>query len=119
VDSRLQPSKSPTFNSPILILFVNQREIPKFPQNILRHLATLFSVRLRVHPFSKNSSKNPIPQKLSKPPELTTILANFRGPIIKGQRPDLILSVTRFNVTHILISSLIQNTFSHKFLKLF
>jgi hypothetical protein len=56
---------------------------------------TLFSVILRVFPFSKLSPKNPIPKKVPNPIHLTAIPALSRRPIIKGRRADLIFFVTR------------------------
>jgi hypothetical protein len=44
--------------------------------------------------------------------QLTAIPALFRGPLLKGPSADLILTATRFIVTHFLISFFIQNPFS-------
>jgi hypothetical protein len=55
-------SKASILNSPKSILFAKQRKNAKFLQYIFPHLVTLFSVCLRVFPFSKNSSKKFQPQ---------------------------------------------------------
>jgi hypothetical protein len=119
VDHRPKLQKTPNLNSPKQILFTNQRKTPNFPQDKKRQLVTLFSVYLRVLPFSEPLFSKTQILKVPKPAPIPLFLANSHRPIIKGPPPDLILYITRFNVTHILIPSLIQNPFSHKFLKLF
>jgi hypothetical protein len=60
VDPRPNPKKTQNQIPPIPILFTIQRENQKFPQKQELHLATLFPVDLRDHPFSEFSPKNPI-----------------------------------------------------------
>jgi hypothetical protein len=91
----LKPSKNPQFKFSQIILFVNQRKIPKFPQKKKPQLVTLFLVYLREYPFSEISSKKAKHSNLSNFPPVDQKLANSRSPIIKGPRSDLILSVTR------------------------
>jgi hypothetical protein len=79
---------------------------------------TQFLVCLRVLPFSELVPKNSSTSKLSKPRPFDPVLSLFSPSLLKGLRPDLILSVTRFNETHLLIYFFIHNPFSHKFLKL-
>jgi hypothetical protein len=119
VAPRPKTPKTPNLNSPSLILFAIQRKKAKFLQNSFVHLVTLFSVYLRVLPFSEVPPQKPNPQKTSQIRPKPRISAHSRRPIIKGLRPDLIFYRDPFIVTHILISSLIQNPFSHKFLKPF
>jgi hypothetical protein len=57
VEPRAKVQKTSNPNSPQNILFVNQREIVKFPQNKELQLVTLFLVCLRLHPFSELSPK--------------------------------------------------------------
>jgi preprotein translocase subunit SecG len=78
-------------DSPKPNLFVNQRETPKFLQNIFLQLATLFLVCLRVFPFSKNSPKKSNHSKVPKPHPVDPFFSPSRRPIIKGRRADLIL----------------------------
>jgi hypothetical protein len=61
VEPRTKPQKSPTSNSPIKFLFVNQREPFKFPHYKVFHLVTLFSVCLRLLPFFELSPKKTNP----------------------------------------------------------
>jgi hypothetical protein len=96
VDSRPKPKKPSNPSSPKTFLFVNQRKSLKFPQNKKIHLVTLFSVHLRVFPFSDQPLKTSNPQKLSESRSIDPVLAISRRPIIKGLRPDLILSATRY-----------------------
>jgi hypothetical protein len=117
VGIRPNPKKTPIPNSPKKILFVKQRENLKFLQNIKVQLVTLISVYLRMLPFSDRPPKSPINQKIPKPQPNDPNLSSFHSPIIKGRPADLILYVTRFNITHILIYFFIQKSFSHKFLK--
>jgi hypothetical protein len=91
VDPPANPQKSPNLNPPTRILFVNQREPLKFPQNKKLQLVTLFSVSLRVLPFSELAPKIQSTQKTSNSYPIDLILANSRRPIIKGLRTDLIL----------------------------
>jgi hypothetical protein len=117
VDLRVKPQKSLNSNSPKRILFVKQREFPKFPQNKTLQLVTQFSVCLRVLPFSELSPKIQLTKNLFKTQSNPQNSAIFRSPIIKGLPADLILTATRFNITHLLIYFFIQKSFSHKFLK--
>jgi hypothetical protein len=117
VDPRVKSQNRPKSKPPILILFGNQRKIPKFPQNIFLQLVTLFSVYLRVLPFSEVQPKTRKPKNLSNFRSIPSNLAHSRRPIIKGLRPDLIFYRYPLNVTHILIYFFIQYSFSHKFLK--
>jgi hypothetical protein len=117
-DSRPKPKKSLNPNSPKPILFVNQRRTPKFPQNIKPHLVTLFSVVLREHPFSEPGLQK---IQLSNLPNSHAIDHNFSHlspSYIKGTTDCLILTATRFNVTHIPIFFFTQDPFSRKLLKL-
>jgi hypothetical protein len=57
VEPRVKNSKITKPNSSNQFLFAKQRESLRFPQKQEPHLATLFPVRLREHPFSE------IPQK--------------------------------------------------------
>jgi hypothetical protein len=95
VDTRPNPQKTPTSNSPNKILFAKQRENPNFLQNIFLQLATLFSVCLRVFPFWKDSPKKYNPKIPIQSRSIDLISAISRRPIIKGLPTDLILSVTR------------------------
>jgi hypothetical protein len=117
-EHRPKTQKPPTLNSPNQILFAIQHKIVKFLQYKELHLVTQFSVCLRVFPFSEPPPKKSDQKTQSNPVQLTQIPPIPHGPIIKGLRADLILYVTRFNVTHILIHFFIQDPFSHKFLKL-
>jgi hypothetical protein len=111
VDSRLKPKKRSNPSSSKIILFAIQRKNPKFPQYIKVHLVTQFSVHLRVFPFSDQPQKIPISQNLSRFRPNDLISAQSHRPIIKGLRADLILSATRFNITHFLIYFFIQKSF--------
>jgi hypothetical protein len=111
VDSRPKHQKSSNLNSPQKILFVKQRKSLKFLQNKKVQLATQFSVRLRVLPFSDQPPKFPISQKLSRFPSIDQFPSPSRRPIIKGLRTDLIFFVTRFNITHFPIYFFIQDSF--------
>jgi hypothetical protein len=62
VELRPEPQKNPNLNSPKNILFVIQRKTAEFPQDKNLHLATLFSVCLRVFPFWKDSPKKSQPK---------------------------------------------------------
>jgi hypothetical protein len=95
VDPRSNPSITPISNSPKIFLFVIQRKSLKFPQIKFLHLVTLFPVCLRVLPFSELLLKKFQTLKLPKFHPIPHFLALSRRPIIKGLRPDLILSVTR------------------------
>jgi hypothetical protein len=75
-----KPKKSPFLDSPKKIPFVNQRENLKFLQNIKVQLVTLFSVYLRVLPFSDQPQKSPIPQNLSRLPSIDPFLSLSRSP---------------------------------------
>jgi hypothetical protein len=66
VDPRPKTKKRVNWNSSNPILFVNQRDFPEFPQNIKPHLVTLFSVYLRVLPFSEIPPKPKSPQIIQK-----------------------------------------------------
>jgi hypothetical protein len=68
VDLRPKPQKTSNSNSPNIILFVNQREIAKFPQYKKLQLVTLFLVCLRLHPFFELSPKNSNLSKVFKFP---------------------------------------------------
>jgi hypothetical protein len=57
---------------------------------------TLFSVDLRVYPFSELVPKNQKPKNLLNSHSIPYFLALSRRPIIKGLRADLILSATRY-----------------------
>jgi hypothetical protein len=59
-------------------------------------LVTLFSVSLRVFPFSEVQPKTRKPKNLPKTHSIPQFSAHSRRPIIKGLRPDLILFVTRY-----------------------
>jgi hypothetical protein len=59
--------KNANFKFPQTNLFVNQRDFPKFPQNIILHLVTLFSVSLRVYPFSELAPQKSGQKTLSIP----------------------------------------------------
>jgi hypothetical protein len=118
VDPRLKLKKTSNPNSSKKILFAKQRETLKFPQNRKVQLVTLFSVHLRVFPFSDQPQKIQFPKKFPSFLQLTHNSAHLVVPFIKGLRTDLILFVTRSNITHLLISFFIQDPFSHKFLKL-
>jgi hypothetical protein len=95
VELRPEPQKNPNLNSPKEILFVIQRKTAEFPQDKNLHLATQFSVCLRVLPFWKDSPKNPNLKIQSISGQTTINLALSRRPIIKGLPTDLILLVTR------------------------
>jgi hypothetical protein len=83
VEPRPKPQKTLNINSPKYILFVKQRKNPKFLQNIKPHLVTLFSVRLRVLPFSDHLPKTQNSQNCSNYPQSTAILAHSRRPILR------------------------------------
>jgi hypothetical protein len=117
VEPRVKPKKTPKSDSPNSILFVNQRRILKFPQNTNVQLVTLFPVDLRVLPFSEFPLKKSKPQNLFNSYPFDPNLSLFSRSLIRGPPTDLILFVTRFNITHILIYFFIQYSFSHKFLK--
>jgi hypothetical protein len=72
-----KPKKSPNLNSPNPILFAIQRKTAEFPQNKKRHLATLFSVRLRVLPFSEFPPLKFQSQKLSNSQPFDLIFSPF------------------------------------------
>jgi hypothetical protein len=86
VDPRVKPQKIPILNSPVSILFVNQRETTKFLQNFFLHLVTLFSVRLRVLPFSEVTPQNQITKNLFKVPQLTINSAISHRPLIRDRK---------------------------------
>jgi hypothetical protein len=114
-----KPSKNQsTPNWPCTRSFAIQRGNNNSPKNIILQLVTLFPVYLRAFPLFEHSPKNTIPQNQFKFPPNPQNSAHSHSPIIKGPLADLILLVTRFIVTHILIYSFIQDPFSHKFLKL-
>jgi hypothetical protein len=105
-----QPPREPTTkpnqkslkpNPPISILFAKQRESQYSPKKTFLHLVTLFSVHLRVYPFSELSPKPQIPKNLFNQPSIDPILGSFSSSLIRGLSADLILFVTRFTVTHI------------------
>jgi hypothetical protein len=110
--------KSPKSQRPQPILFAIQCKFSNSPKYTNVQLVTLFPVQLRVLPFSDDSSKNPRSQTQSKTHPIGPFYLASSQSLIKGLRPDLILFVIRFNVTHLLIPFFIQDPFSHKFLKL-
>jgi hypothetical protein len=96
VDTRLKTQKNPILNSPIPNLFAIQRKTPKFPPNKKLHLVTLFSVCLRVFPFSELDPKTQTTKNLFNPAQLTQSSAISHRPILKGPPTDLIFFVTRY-----------------------
>jgi hypothetical protein len=91
--------------------FAIQRRIQKFLQNIKLQLVTLISVCLRDLPFSEPGPKTQFPKKLSNFPSVDPIFGSLSSSLIRGPHPDLILFVTRFNITHFPIYSFIQDFF--------
>jgi hypothetical protein len=91
VDPRAKSKKRVNPNSPNNILFVIQRKISKFPQNIVLHLVTLFSVCLRVLPFFEHSPKKFQTSNLFKPRSTDPIIGSFSPSLIRGPRPVLII----------------------------
>jgi hypothetical protein len=82
-DSRPKTKKTVNLNSPNSILFVIQRKISEFLHYKKRHLVTLFSVCLRVFPFSKNSPKTQFTQNFSNLGQSTTIQLFFVVPLLR------------------------------------
>jgi hypothetical protein len=111
VEPRPKVQKTSNPNSPQNILFVNQREIVKFPQNKELHLVTLFPVVLREHPFSEFAPSKSSTKNLFNSPSVDPILSLFSSSLIRGPHADLILFVRRFTVTHFLIYFFIQESF--------
>jgi hypothetical protein len=115
----LQPLKiNQNPKRPIPRVFVKQHKNLNSPKNIIFQLVTLFSVCLRAFPFSELFL-----QKLNSLPNFQfpanpLFLSQFSPSLIRGPYADLILSVTRFNVTYFLIYFFIQYSF-HSFHSLF
>jgi hypothetical protein len=92
VEHRAKTQKSPFLNSPKNILFAKQREFPKFLQNNFLHLVTLFSVDLRVLPFSEPLLKIPTKNSNSNPGQNPSIPPILAVPLLRD--PELILFYT-------------------------
>jgi hypothetical protein len=89
VEPRANPKKTLISNSSKIIPFVIQRKIAKFPQTQLIQLVTLFSVCLRVLPFSEPSLEIQAPKSATNPDQTAQIPLIPHGPLIRD--PMLIL----------------------------
>jgi hypothetical protein len=89
VGIRPNPKKKPILNSPQTILFAIQHKIAKFLQNNKLQLVTLFSVCLRVLPFSEPPLKIPTTKNRTNSGQTLKIPPFLTVPLLRD--PELIL----------------------------